>query len=115
MNNIHGSLHDPLESLLKDDADAMRDGYIDDAGFTARVVGALPARHHLSRAIHIGVPLAFAMVAATIVMCCTAAGSLAIDAFMDLATETMTANAVGLLLVIAVVIAVSVASVTHDA
>lgn len=107
--------HDSLEVLLKDDAAAARDAYIDDAGFTARVVGALPARRGLSRAIRSGVPFTFAMVSATMVMCCTAAGSLAVDAFMDLATETMTANAVGLLLVIVVVIAASAASVTADA
>lgn len=107
--------YDSLEVLLRDDAAAAGDAYIDDAGFTARVVGALPARRHVSRAIRIGVPFTFAVVSATIVMCCTAAGSLAVDAFMDLATETMTANAVGLLLIIAVVIAVSVASITADA
>ena len=107
--------HDALEVLLKDDAAATRDAYIDDAGFTARVVDALPARGHVSRAIRIGVPFTFAIASTTIVMCCTATGNLVVDAFMDLATETMTANAVGLLLVIAVVIAVSVANVTHDA
>ena len=107
--------HDPLENLLKADALAMREGYIDDAGFTKRVVAAMPAHSRLSRAARIGVPLAFTLVASTVVMCCTAAGSLAVDAFMDLATETVTANAVGLLLVTAVVIGVSTSNLTGDA
>jgi hypothetical protein len=102
--------HDALDELLKNDAAASRDAYVDDAGFTAHVVGALPARHRLPRAVRIGVPVTFTVVATVVVMCFTAAGNLAIDAFMDLATETITANAVGMLLIIGVVIAVSFAN-----
>ena len=107
--------HDPLDDLLKSDAASTRECYIDDAGFTARVIDALPARRRISRRVRLGVPFLFTVVASVVVICCTAGGTLAIDAFMDLATETMTANAVGMLLVIAVVIAVSVANLNHDA
>lgn len=50
MNNAHDDPNAPsstadawLEDLLAADAAAQRDAYIDDAGFTARVVEALPA------------------------------------------------------------------------
>lgn len=106
---------DPLDALLRNDAAAMRDAYIDDAGFSSRVVDALPATRRLPRVIRRGVPLAFTITAAAGVARFTAGGDLAIDAFMDLATQTITANAIGMLLIIAVVIAVSLANISHDA
>ena len=110
--------HDPLDEMLRDDTAGLRDTYIDDAGFTARVLNALPAgtahgRRSL-RALRFGVPFAFTLVAAVIVVCCTAGGGLAIDALMDLATQTITANAVGFLLAIAVAIALSVSNLSGD-
>ncbi len=106
---------DPLEDLLKADAAAMQENHIDDAGFTARVIGELPARQRLSRKLRIGLPLAFTAVATAVVMCCTGADNLAVDAFMDLATETITANVLGLLLVIAVAVGVSASNITGKA
>lgn len=40
---------DALERLLADDARALRAGHVDDAGFTARVMAALPAPVALPR------------------------------------------------------------------
>lgn len=106
--------HDPLDEMLRNDAAGLRDVYIVDAGFSARVVDALPTSRRGSRALRFGVPFAFTLVAAVVVVCCTAGGSLAIDALMDLATQTITANAVGFLLVIAVAIALSVSNLSGD-
>ena len=110
--------HDPLDAMLRNDAAGLRDIYIDDAGFTQRLVAALPApasnARHRSKAIRFGVPFAFTLVATVVVICCSAGGSLAVDALLDLATQTITANAVGFLLVIAVAIALSLSNLSGE-
>ena len=106
--------HDPLDAMLRNDAADVRGIYIDDAGFTQHLIDTLPApvsnARHRSRAIRFGVPFAFTLVAAVLVICCSAGGTLAVDALMDIATQTITANAVGFLLVIAVAIALSLSN-----
>ena len=104
--------HDPLDEMLRNDTAGLRNTYIDDAGFTARVLDALPKSRRSLRALRFGIPFAFTLVAAIVVVCCTAGGGLAIDAFMDLATQTITANAVGFLLAIGVAIALSVSNLS---
>ena len=109
--------HDPLDAMLRNDAAGVRDLYIDDAGFTQHLIDTLPApvsNARRSRAIRFGVPFAFTLVATVVVICCSAGGSLAVDALMDLATQTITANAVGFLLVIAVAIALSLSNLSGE-
>jgi peptidoglycan/LPS O-acetylase OafA/YrhL len=105
--------HDPLDDLLRRDAAELRADYIDDAGFSARVVDALPARRRGAPVLRI-VPHAFTAAAAIVVLCCSSAGYLVIDAAMDLATETITANALGMLLVIAVVMLLSLGALSSE-
>ena len=106
--------HDPLDAMLRNDAAGLRDIYIDDAGFTQRLLETLPApaanARRRAKAIRFGVPLAFTLVATVVVICCSTGGTLAVDALMDIATQTITANAVGFLLVIAVAIALSLSN-----
>ena len=111
--NTHLSLHrDPLDEMLKADATEHRDAYIDDGGFTLRVIDALPPRAQgVSPAVRFGIPFGLAALAAIIVTFITGGGSFFIDAAMDLATSTLTASSFGFLVMVGAmfVLAVTVA------
>jgi hypothetical protein len=105
---------DPLDALLREDAAAARADHVDDAGFSARVVGALPPRLRLSQFVRRAIPPGFALLATVGVMFGSAARSLAIDAVMDLATETVTANAIALLAIFSVVLLAAVMAIINE-
>ncbi len=115
IQNSHLSLHrDPLDEMLKADAGAHRDFYIDDGGFTLRVVDALPARARgVSSKIRIGIPFGLALLAAFMVTFVTGGGSFFIDAAMDLATNTLTAASFGFLVMVGIMY-VMAATVARD-
>lgn len=115
IHNPHLSLHrDPLDEMLKADAGAHRDAYIDDGGFTLRVVDALPPRaRSMSPAVRFGIPFGLALLAAMMVAFVTGGGSFFIDAAMDLATNTLTAASFGFLVMVGIMF-VMAATIARD-
>ena len=103
---------DPVDELLKADAVCFRDGYIDDAGFTLRVMDALPARRKVSAATRVLVPIAFSLVAAIIAVLFIGGGNFYVDAVMDIATDTFNKStiALGAMIAVMIVMAISAAS-----
>ncbi len=108
-----------LEAMLQADSLAHRDQYIDNDGFSERVmarVAALPAPASAASTANTRRRLIIiwsaALLALVMVMTAGAGDRFLIDAFMDLATKTITPNAVGLLLIVvaAGVMGVSAAS-----
>ncbi len=97
-----------LDALLKADALAHRDQYIDNDGFSVRVMARVAAQpkpamlgmmaNSRRRMIIIW---SAAILALVMVMTAGAGGQFLIDAIMDLATKTITPNAVGLVLILA--------------
>ena len=87
---------DLLDELLKADARAHRDQYIDDDGFSLRLIDVLktlPRPKRRSRRMRIGLaclPLALALVAALFTTLFAGGQNFLIDVTMDLATETIT-------------------------
>ncbi len=102
-------IKDPVDELLKADAALHRDTYVDDAGFTLRVVDALPRRPPVSQAMRIGIPCAFAVVAAIFVALFAGGGNFMIDAVMDIATRSMTQTAFAFVVVAAILLVISIA------
>lgn len=100
--NPHLSLHrDPIDEMLKADAAEHRDVYIDDGGFTLRVIDALPPRAQgVSPAVRFGIPFGLAALAAIVVTFLTDGGGFFIDAAMDLGTSTLTASSFGFLVMV---------------
>jgi hypothetical protein len=97
---------DALEQWLKADAARWRDQYIDDDGFTQRVVGNLAsnvaarpstatAPAHVTPAVRFTLTYGLAIVAAIIVTFFAGGANFAIDALMDVATSTMTTTVLG--------------------
>ena len=93
--NLH---KDFLDEALKDDAARYRDAYIDDAGFTLRVMDALPlqSQNVLSSKKRFAIIFGMATFAALIATTLLSGGNLLIDASMDMATDTITPSVVGL-------------------
>jgi hypothetical protein len=94
---------DALEQWLKADAAKWRDQYIDDDGFTQRVMGNLAARPSMAAtparvtpAMRFALTYGLAIVAAAIVTFFGGGANFAIDAMMDMATSTMTTAVLGL-------------------
>jgi len=114
-HNSHLSLHrDPLDEMLKADAAEHRDTYVDDGGFTLRVVDALPPRARgVSSKVRFGIPFGLAALAAVFVVFATAGGSFFIDAAMDLATNTLTAASFGFLVMVGIMY-VMAATIARD-
>ena len=110
-------IRDPLDEMLKADAQMHRDPYIDDAGFTLRTMDALPvprASRHVSRAVRIGMPFGMALLAALFVTLFAGGKNFFIDVTMDLATETVTRDVVALALIGAALFVVVLANMVND-
>jgi hypothetical protein len=110
-------IRDPLDEMLKADAREQRDQYIDDAGFTLRVMDdllAMPAPTRLSRAMRIGIPFGITLIGALFVMLFAGGKNFFIDVTMDLATETITRDVVALVLIAVALFAMVMASLVND-
>jgi hypothetical protein len=110
-------IRDPLDEMLKADAQLQRDQYIDDAGFTLRVMDdlpAMPAPTRLSRAMRIGIPFGITLIGALFVMLFAGGKNFFIDVTMDLATETITRDVVALVLITVALFAMVIASLVND-
>lgn len=105
---------DPIDELLKADAASHRDAYIDDGGFTLRVIDALPARRSLSQSMRLVIPLGFTVLAGVFVALFTGGGNFLVDAVMDIATTSMTQTAFAFLAVIGILIALSIAAANDN-
>ena len=113
--NIH---RDFIDEVLKADADAQRDAYIDDAGFTLRVMDALPSaasmrtsRTSLSPTKRFSIIFGMAMVAAIIATVFLSSDNLLIDASMDVATDTITPSVIALIMITFVTSVVTVSAI----
>lgn len=107
-------IQDPVDELLKADAAALRDDYIDDAGFTLRVMDALPARRAISPMLRFGIPMAFALLAALMTALFAGGGNFMIDAAMDIVTSTMTGTVMAFGVILGLMMVVSVAAVSGE-
>jgi hypothetical protein len=110
-------IRDPLDDMLKADAQSHRDQYIDDAGFTLRVMDdllAMPAPTQLSRSMRMGIPFGLALIGALFVTLFTGGKNFFIDVTMDLATETITRDVVALGLIAVALFAMLMASLVND-
>ena len=103
-------IKDPIDEMLKADAASHRDIYIDDGGFTLRVIDALPARSTVSPLIRFAIPGAFTLLAAMFVALFSGGGNFLVDAVMDIATSSVTPSAIAFTGVVAVMIVVSLAA-----
>ena len=106
-------IKDPVDELLKADAALHRNQYIDDAGFTLRVVDSLPTRPHVSPAMRFAIPFGFTLIAAAFVALFTGGGNFLVDAVMDIATSSMTNSSFAFIAIVGIMIAVSI-SATND-
>lgn len=105
---------DPVDELLKADAEAMRSAYIDDAGFTLRVMDTLPPRPKAARRLRAALPLLGALIAAVPVALFSPVGNFVIDATMDVLTQTPSNSAYALLALATAMICVAVAGLQGD-
>jgi hypothetical protein len=101
---------DTVDELLKADSASQRNQYIDDAGFTLRVLDNLPAGPHFSPAMRFTIPFGFTLVAATFVALFAGGGDFMVDAVMDIATSSMSQSAFALIAIAGITMAVSVAA-----
>ncbi len=100
MNTPLNLQRDAVDELLKADAESARAAYIDDAGFTLRVIDALPRQAQLAHKLRFALPLAGAIIAAVFAALFSPVSNFVIDATMDLATQTFTDHAFALLAVL---------------
>jgi hypothetical protein len=110
-------IRDPLDEMLKADAREHRERYIDDAGFTLRVVDSLPAMPsptRLSQAMRMAIPFGLTLLAALLVALFAGGKNFFIDVTMDLATETITRDVVALALIAFTLFAMVIASLVND-
>lgn len=117
MNTIRDPSDKMLDEMLKADARENRDQYIDDEGFTLRVLDSLPALPsptRLSRAMRIGIPFGMTLVGALFVALFAGGKNFFIDVTMDLATETISRDVVALVLIAAALFAMVMASLVND-
>ncbi len=105
---------DPVDELLKAGARELHDVYIDDAGFTLRVLDAMPARTGLSPAIRFGIPFGLGLFAAGLVLLFTGSGNFFIDAAMDIATSSLTMTAVVFVVMVGAMIAGTAAAASDS-
>jgi hypothetical protein len=105
-------VRDPVDELLKADAGAQP--YIDDAGFTLKVMDALPLRPRSYTAMRIAIPFAFTVLSAIIVAFFAGGENFFIDGVMDIATNTITKTSFTLLAIVAVMLAVPIAAVSDN-
>jgi hypothetical protein len=95
MNTPVQVVNDPVDALLKADAAASREGHIDDAGFTLRVMDQLPHRRGLPGWVRNGVPVSLAAAGAVFAFVFAGGDTFLVDASMDLATGSFTHTALG--------------------
>ena len=107
-------IRDPVDEALKADAAVYRDAYIDDAGFTLRVIDALPQRSHVSPAMRLAIPGGFTLLAAVFVALFAGGSNFLIDAVMDIATSSMTQTAIAFFAVVVIMVAVSIAAASDN-
>lgn len=88
-------IRDPVDDLLKADAAEHRHQYLEDDGFTLRVLDVLPKHARISSKQRIAIPLAFATLAALFVVFFTGGGNFIVDGMMDIATSSATPSAFG--------------------
>ena len=100
-------IKDPIDDMLKVDAASNRDAYIDDAGFTMRVIDNLSTGAQVTSSMRFAIPFVFTLLAATFVALFTGAGNFLVDAAMDIATSSMTKSAVTFIAIIVIIVAVS--------
>ena len=105
---------DPVDELLKADAEAMRSAYIDDAGFTLRVMDALPQPSKAARRLRANLPLIGALVAAVPVALFSPVGNFVIDATMDVLTQTPSNSAFALLALVTAMVCGAIAGLQGD-
>lgn len=111
MNTPLTILHDPLDEALKIDAAGYRGHYIDDAGFTLRVMDALPLQAKLSSQKRFAIIFGMSSFAAVIATLFLAGDHLLIDASMDVATNTISPAVVALFTIMMVSTAASIAAI----
>ncbi len=107
MNTPHNIAEDVVEQILKTDAAQFRHAYIDDTHFTSRVMDALPlspmrnplssAHNPLSAKKRFAIILGMTTIAALFATTFLSSGNLLIDAYMDVATDTITPAVIALL------------------
>mgnify|MGYP001231168915 FL=1 len=105
---------DPVDELLKADAREFHHAYIDDGGFTLRVLDAMPPRPGLTPTLRFGIPFGLGLFAAALVLLFTAGGNFFIDAAMDIATSSMTMTAVVFVVMIGAMIAGTAAAASDS-
>jgi hypothetical protein len=99
---------DAIDALLRADAHAWRDQYIDNDGFSDQVmarVATTPAPQKLSARARFAIIGGIAALSVVFVILFGAGGNLIIDAAMDIATETVTPAVVAIVAVLATLIA----------
>lgn len=101
-------VQDPVDALLKADA-AMAD-YIDDDGFTLKVVDGLPARARVPAMARFAILFGLTLLAAIIVTFFAGGGNFLVDAMMDMATSTMTKSAFALIGIVGIMLSLPIAA-----
>lgn len=114
MNSPLNLQHDRVDEMLKADAAGLHSTYIDDAGFTLRVMDALPARASTSNRLRYGLPFAGAVTAAALAALFSPVGNFMIDATMDVMTQTPTNSAFALLAVVTAMACVAIAGLLGE-
>ena len=112
MSNQLNIVRDPVDQLLK--ADAAAQPYIDDAGFTLKVMDALPPHACSSAAMRVAIPLAFTILSAIVVAFFAGGEIFFIDGVMDVATNTITKTSFALLAIVAVMLAIPIAAASDN-
>ena len=107
-------IKDPVDELLKADAASHYDLYIDDAGFTLRVIDNLPAQSRVSSAMRLAIPIGFTLLAASFVGLFSGGGNFLVDAAMDIATSSMSNSAFAFLAIVGIMAAVSVVAANDN-
>ncbi len=110
---------DLAEQLLHADGQRHRDAYIDDAGFTQRVITALPPMAlppatPLSPALRWSLTYGMALVATIGVTFFAGGANFMVDAFMDMATATITSASIGFGLMFAVISAAALLAMAQQ-
>lgn len=105
-------VQDPVDALLK--ADAATADYINDDGFTLKVVDALPARARASAMARFAIPFGLTLLAAITVTVFAGGGNFLVDAMMDIATTTMTKSAFALIGIVGIMAAISLSALADN-
>jgi hypothetical protein len=95
-------IKDPVDELLKADAAWHREGHIDDAGFTLRVIDYLPTGSQFTVTARFAIPFGCALIVATFVALFAGGGNFMVDAIMDIATSNLSKSAFAFIAIIGV-------------